>query len=128
MKRDMELVREILTAIRARADLKPRMLKIEDRNNLVVQRHVEMLFEAGLLQGRRHKNLQQGSCPEIFVTDISWEGHDFLAALENEDVWKKIKSTFSAGELTSLPLSVLKDVGLSLLKEWGRTKLGIPEN
>ena len=128
MKRDMELVREILLAVQARTDLKLQRLTLEGRDDLIVERHIEMLYEAGLLEGLSRKNMQRATASaDIIIKDMSWDGHDFLAALDNEDVWSKMRSTFSTADLASLPLSVLKDFGVGLLKEWGKAKLGLTE-
>ena len=126
MKRDMELVREILLKVQARTDLKPQRQIIEGRDDLIVERHIEMLYEAGLLEGLPHKSSQRPAAgAEIFITDMSWEGHDFLAALENENVWSKIRTTFSTAELAGLPVSLLKELGAELLKVWAKGKLGL---
>ncbi|WP_167458643.1 hypothetical protein [Mesorhizobium kowhaii] len=52
-------------------------------------------------------------------------GHDFLAALKNKGVWTQMKQSFSAAELAGLQLSVVKDLGLGLLKEWAKSKVGL---
>ncbi|ESY64348.1 hypothetical protein X743_31260 [Mesorhizobium sp. LNHC252B00] len=57
------------------------------------------------------------------MKDLSWEGRDFLAALQNKGVWNQIKQSFSAAELAGLPLSVVKDLGL--LKECAKSKVGL---
>ncbi|MER8753034.1 DUF2513 domain-containing protein [Mesorhizobium sp. M1050] len=61
----------------------------------------------------------------VFMKDLSWEGRDFLAALQNKGVWNQIKQSFSAAELAGLPLSVVKDLGLGLLKECAKSKVGL---
>ena len=61
----------------------------------------------------------------MVVTDMSWAGHDFLAALENKDVWSKLKQTFSAEQLASLPLDVIKGVGTGLLLHWAKGQAGL---
>jgi hypothetical protein len=120
MKRDMKLVREILLAIQARTGLEQSVLELEGHDKIVVARHVEMMFSAGLIEGAEFRS----NPAQILVKDLSWDGHDFLAALENKDVWSKIKKSFSAAELAALPLIVLKDVGIDLLKDWAKKKIG----
>lgn len=109
MKRDMDLVREILLKVQARTDIKPSVLKIEGRDEVTVARHVQLLHEAGLLEGVSHKGLN--GPPLLWVTDLSWNGHDFIAALENDGVWNRIKASFSSSELANMPLAVLKTSG-----------------
>ncbi|MER9840144.1 DUF2513 domain-containing protein [Mesorhizobium australicum] len=124
MKRDMELIREILLAVQARTDLTPKPLQLEGHDQVVVGRHVEMLSGAGLIDGPPQKRIN-APYALVFIKDLSWEGHDFLAALENKGVWNQMKQSFSAAELAGLPLSIVKDIGLGLLKEWAKSKVGL---
>lgn len=123
MTRDMELIRKILLVVQARKDIAPRPLVIDGVDDDVLGRHVEMLFDAGMLDGVSGRS---GSkyYKHVLIRDLSWNGHDFLSALSNETVWAKLKETLS-GELTTLPLSVLKDAGVALLKEWVKQKIGL---
>ncbi|WP_189384644.1 MULTISPECIES: DUF2513 domain-containing protein [unclassified Mesorhizobium] len=124
VKRDMELIREILLAVQNRTDLTPRPLTLEGHDEVVVGRHIEMLSEAGLIDGPLSTRVSQ-PYDVVLIKDLSWEGHDFIAALVNKGVWSKIKQSYSAAELAGLPLSVLKEVGIGLLKEWAKSKVGL---
>jgi len=125
VKRDMELIREILLAVQSRTDLTPKPLHLEGHDEVVVGRHIEMLSVAGLIDGPSKRPTRADSSQLVFIKDLTWEGHDFLAALENKGVWGKMKQSFSAAELAGMPFSVIKDVGLGLLKEWAKSKVGL---
>jgi hypothetical protein len=56
---------------------------------------------------------------------MSWAGHDFVAVLENDTVWSKIKASYSAAQLAALPLEVIKTVGVGLLETWAKQKAGL---
>lgn len=124
MKRDMRLVRKILLAVQSRPDARAEPLTVDGYDLHLVARHLEMLVDAGLLQGhvapvgRFHSG-------KLVITDMSWAGHDFLAALENKGVWAKVKGSFSGSELAGMPIEVMKDIGVGLLKEWARSKVGL---
>jgi len=122
MTRDMELIRKILLSIQARTDTEPRTVNIEGVDSVTLVRHVEMLLGQGLIEGRSFRTTEAN---RIDVTDLSWAGHDFIGVLENSGVWDKIKQSFSVAELAGMPLSVLKDVGVGLLKEWAKKKVGL---
>jgi hypothetical protein len=124
VKRDMELVREILLAVQERTSLKTAPLILEGRDEVVVGRHLEMLFHAGLVDGTTSQPLSSPYA-KVYVKDLTWAGHDFLSAMENKGVWSKIKQSFSATELAGMPLDVLKDVGVGLLKEYAKGKVGL---
>jgi hypothetical protein len=77
-----------------------------------------MLFESGMIRGIVVDS-------EVFVSDLSWSGHDLVAVLENEGVWNKIKQSFSPTQLAGLPLAVLRDIGIALLTEWAKKQVGL---
>ena len=62
----------------------------------VVLRHIEMMAQANLVEGRAHRNSRGGGGDIFLVTDLTWDGHDFLAALRNNTVWGRMKQTFAA--------------------------------
>jgi hypothetical protein len=124
MTRDMELIRKILLEIQARKDLEHREVAIDGYDAVILGRHVELLFRAGLIEGTKSGEIG-ADYSRIFISDLSWEGHDFVAALENKSVWSKITQSFSATELAGIPLPILRDVGVGLLKEWAKSKVGL---
>jgi len=50
VKRDMELVRQILLTVQAKTSLEPELIKIDGHDDAIVGRHVEMLFDNGFLE------------------------------------------------------------------------------
>jgi hypothetical protein len=124
MTRDMELIRRILVEIQSRKNLDQKAVKIDGVDNIILGRHVEMLFEAGMIDGIAVGTGYHGY-REILVSDLKWEGHDFIAILQNTEVWNKIKQSFSAAELAGMPLSVVKDIGIGLFKDWAKKKAGL---
>jgi hypothetical protein len=124
MTRNMELIRKVIAEIQSRADLAPRRLEVPGYDEVTVERHLEMLVDAGLVEGTMIRQIDV-SYPLVMVTDLSWIGHDFAAALANESVWQKIKQSLSAKELATIPLIVIKDVGIELLAKYTKSKLGL---
>lgn len=124
MTRDMELVRKIIIEIQKREDMTPSVMEIPGYDEVTVARHLQLLMEAGLIDGISSHPISLGY-PIIMVQDLTWSGHDFAAALDNEGVWQKIKQSFSAAELATLPLIVLKDIGVKLVTEWAKSKVGL---
>ncbi|WP_083850398.1 DUF2513 domain-containing protein [Rhodovulum sp. PH10] len=124
VRRDMEMVRTVLLAIEAKADLKPREIKIDGEDDLVVGRHIELLFAAGMIDGIENRQINRPYAL-VLVRDLTWEGHDFVASLKNDTVWHQIKTKLSATELASLPLSVIKSVATAAVEHWAKTRLGL---
>jgi hypothetical protein len=126
MKRDMELIRKILLEIESWNDTTPKIVDIDGYDSIIIGRHVELLYEANLIDSL--KPFESGSTHDpatIFVKDISWSGHEFIDVLKNQSVWGKLKENFSVEELAGLPLSVLQNVGMALFNEWAKRQVGL---
>jgi hypothetical protein len=122
--RDMDLIRKIFAEIQSRKDVRERSVEIQGVEEWIIARHVEMLFEAGLVDGLRSDSMGQ-SFPIIAVKDLTMAGHDFAAALANDSVWGTIKAKFSASELASMPLKVIEKLGSDFLMKWALSKAGL---
>jgi hypothetical protein len=123
MKRDMDLIRKILFAVETRTNALPEAVVVEGYDKPIVIRHVQMLMEAGLLDGNQRAD-GRSHYPIITITDLSWQGHEFLAAVRHDGIWNKIKQRFGA-ELPNLPFVVVREVGLGLVKQWALGQVGL---
>jgi len=124
VKRDMELVRRILLTVQAKTNLEPELIKIDGHDDAVVGRHVEMLFDAGFLEGMEHSILAS-EYRDIFVKDLSWDGHEFVGAISKEELWQKLKSAIGPGELAGLSLKAIKDASIAAATAYLKGKLGL---
>jgi hypothetical protein len=61
----------------------------------------------------------------VIARDLSWDGHEFIAALETKGVWSSLKSKFDPEELATLPFSSVKDVAIKLATELALTHAGL---
>lgn len=119
MQRDMELVREIFRAVIAKDDLKGQIIHINGREDDVVDRHVELLYKAGYIEGTPFKH-------RIMVIDLTWQGHEFAGAiLTEETVWTKVKDAVGPEKLATIPLKAIEAVAMEALIAWGKQKLGL---
>jgi len=119
MKRDMNLIREILLAVE-KADTDPGLwieLEIPNRSQKEISYHVMLLDQAGFLSA---KNLGTKDGYAWHASSLTWVGHEFLDAARNDKVWKKAveKAKKVAG-------SVSIDVLTALLKETAKDLLGL---
>jgi hypothetical protein len=121
MKREMDLVREILLVIEAQ---EPRVSGISEVptigewDPLIVYGHVLLLRDAGFLQ---RTDMLVGNPPKVFVSDLSWEGHEFLDAIRNTTVWERLKRKVLE-EGGAIPLTLLKSLAIKLAAD----RLGLP--
>ncbi len=95
MKRDWDLIRNILLEIEAYEGNNYVPLQIEGYSDDLVSYHVKLLSEAGLIDTH--------DCGRsLGVISLTWDGHEFLDASRNETIWSKAKSTITnkGGELS----------------------------
>ena len=94
MKRDLDLVRAILIAVEDHEEQRG-IFFFPDRN-------------------------EAGEIVPVYVQRLAWDGHEFLDAARNQDVWEKLKQA-TASKSLSLAAEVLQDP----LNKYGSQKLGL---
>lgn len=95
MKRDMDLVRTILFAL-ANSDepLWSTDLVTDEYSRDVIGYHFLVLDEAGLIVA----NVKAADNDPYYIavaSRLTWEGNDFLDAVRDESIWKRVRSTIS---------------------------------
>lgn len=89
MKRDPQLARDILLQIEERSDGITIMdLTFPDRSSEEVSYQVMIMAQGGLIEAR---DFSDPVGLDWRPRTLTWEGHEFLDAVRNESVWKKIK-------------------------------------
>ena len=123
MKRDMELIRELMLSIELKDDSDYAAEELEiigERDISEIKYHLQLLVDAEFIKAEvGHYN--GNDSPVIVIDRMLWNGHEFLANAYNESVWKKAKAivaekggTVSAGVLMQLLASIAKQqFGLS---------------
>ncbi len=124
MTRDMEVIRKIILEIQSRKDAEYHSVEIPNYDGVTVARHLELMMHAGLIEGQKSFGLGMPS-PLVIVKDLTWEGHDLASALTNDNVWAQIKKKLSPAELATIPLSVIKDIGVALVGQLVKGQLGL---
>jgi hypothetical protein len=111
MKRDLDLVRKLLIYFEEKPDPKvTENLQIEGYDDLVVQYHLNLMYDARLLNCEAVcSSTTPGRIIEVLPFDLTWEGHEFLSKVRNEGVWQRIKSTITTRG-GSLAFSVVNEL------------------
>lgn len=82
MKRDWQLIREILTRLEktqsSKGCLRSNELQDFDPDSVVYQ--MKLLIQAGLIEGLR-------GCRHCTAYSLTWEGHEFLDTIRSQPVW-----------------------------------------
>lgn len=124
MKNDLDLMRQILETVRNREDVLPKAVEIPGNDPVVVARHVERLYNDGMVDGFP-KHFLSDSCPTIEVRDLTTAGHQLLSALESEDVWSQLKTAVNPKNLGALSVKRLARLAGDLAEKSIRKQLGL---
>jgi hypothetical protein len=116
MKRDMDLVRDILGKLEAAepgagvpADAFP------GHAPQVVACHFKLLAEAGYLDANLYELEELGPL-DGSVQRLTWQGHEFLDATRDATIWRRVKAK-AAEHGGSVPIGIAKDLALLYLKQ-----------
>lgn len=102
MKRNMDLVREILLEIeKSCVSTVIRNLRIDGYDTETIAYHCKILHEAGLVSEYKPIYADNGLFA-FSVGGLTWEGNDYLDKIRDNTIWKKTKD-------------IIKDKGLPLL-------------
>ena len=113
MKRDMDLVREILLTIEkdeGSGHIRPRTPGYSAQE---ITYHIEIMKEAGLVEAEIIRSSKQSS---YILKRLTWQGHEFLDAARDETLWKKAKEKVLE-KTSGLSIDLLKAVLLNLGKQ-----------
>ena len=114
MKRDMDLIRDLLLEIEAKHDGSGRAVKIstDDRSQAEVTEHLFMINEAGLIEAKDASHLQGRN---ILVLRMTWAGHEFLDGIRDPKVWAETKE--GVKKIGSFSLDIVSAIAKGILKK-----------
>lgn len=114
MKRDMDLVRELLLLIEE-SEFGKNLVIPDNWDRKVVAYHLKILDQAGYVENNTHWG---GDKPLWFFASLTWDGHEFLDSIKNDNIWNKTKEGIKKKgfEIGSIPVDVLKEYAKLQLK------------
>ncbi len=118
MKRDMDLIREILLAIEADEHGFAPKIEIPGYTQEQIGYHAVLLGEAGLVQVVDVTSMGSKS-PEAMVNRLTWAGHEFLDSARENKRWNQAKDMIN--KIGGVPIQVL----IALLTELAKNSLGL---
>lgn len=105
MKRDMDLVRDILCELGdSDRPLNASVFTSDVHGPSEVVYHFEIMDEAGLIK----TDIERAAGGDIInarAISLTWAGNEFLASIADDDVWKNVKKTV-AKKLIDAPIEV----------------------
>lgn len=117
MKRNMDLVRDILLALEEyEHGIFEGSLNIEGYTSEQVAYHVYLLGKAGLLVAMDTTD-DQSLSPEAIPRNLTWQGHEFIENSRDPSIWEQSKLVINKAGGASLAIwsEVLKQTVLSNL-------------
>lgn len=118
MKRDMEVIRKLLMFFNEKEA--PEMAEAPDIGNefseSVVQYHLRLMCQAGWLNYEAERSSTSDRIIRVYPCDLTWEGHEFLAKINADGVWPKLKAIISA-KGGSMAVSVISQLATKLALE-----------
>ena len=130
MKRDMSLIRRILFKIEEMDSGSLNAAEFDDINPKLVEHHFRLLDDMGFLLpiSRPSRSTAYNPNPNysrvrrtsagcfIIEPQLSSEGHDFLDAIRDDNVWTKVKTKLS-DTVSSTSTAIIKALATKLTKE-----------
>jgi hypothetical protein len=126
MKRDLDLIREIMLALENASDLNGRALlkgtasefaQLDGREDDELAYHLMQIIDERWVVG---EYLHESG--DFALWRLTADGHDFIDSTRKPDVWTKAKSTAKSGGTESL--RVLWDIAKAILKAEALRRLG----
>ena len=110
MKRDLDLIRELLFLIESQEDDRKELKLPPEMDRNVAVYHLDLLEQAGYTKNK----IQYADNEPMWIhSTITWDGHEFLDAVRNESVWNKVKDT-AKEKGGGIPFEVLKALAIKL--------------
>ena len=125
MKRDLDLIREILMAVEQKEGWKPEPVHLEGYDDQTVAYHAILLVEAGLCVGgtRGPDKKKFPIDPVGAIARLTWDGHEFLDSARDDTSWNRIKE-FVANTAMSASIATISRLLSVLTVQKFKTTLG----
>ena len=115
MKRDMDLIRELLLKIESMGPAPIMNTRITGYPEELSDYNLHLLISAGLVEGS--SQLANRGRLLLVVKGLTWEGNDLLDAIRAESVWQKTKGFIRERDLQSVPLALIKEVASGIARQ-----------
>jgi hypothetical protein len=119
MKRDLDLVRELLLHFESLPTDSPGIPAMDGHSELDINYHLILLFEAGLIRAEPQTS-QTGRIIRVLPFSLTWQGHEFLDTARDKTTWNAAKK-----QVTSKTGSISFELLKALLIAYAKDKIGL---
>jgi DNA-binding HxlR family transcriptional regulator len=117
MKRNMDLIRDILLEIEKQPDRHTWFsLQFEGVTLQEIDQHLLLLEDAGFIRLTRKTASNEDT---VFAARLTWQGHEFLEAIKADERWERLKTAMAG--TGGFVAEVAKAIALS----WMKADLGL---
>lgn len=125
MKRDMDLIRELLLEIEENQTASDFSYEINANSNFdanTVYQHLKLLRDGGMIDGE--DSLSHDRSSKIIVLGITWSGHNFIDSVRDPEIWRRTKEgALAAGGFT---VELLTELAKGYVKKILSEKTEVP--
>lgn len=117
MKRDFDLIRKLLIFFEEKEGPESVILpRIEGYSDIQIKYHCILLYDAGLLMCEPVISSTSDRVISVIPFDLTWNGHEFLTKIKNENIWKKVKEQIKEKGI-NLSFNLVNEIAKKLLSE-----------
>lgn len=113
MKRDLELIRKILLHVEEFDNLQ---FDLPGYDQATIASHVRLLIQAKFLIAIAHTEMGGAIHLQDGITQLTWEGYEFLDAARNDERWKNAMK-IAKEKAGSISVSALTQLLVQLMKK-----------
>ncbi|WFU07524.1 DUF2513 domain-containing protein (plasmid) [Rhizobium sp. CB3171] len=127
MKRDMNLIRELLLRLEARdlpsgavwfVDAGDELMQIEGYSRQQIDQHIALIGRSGFVDtGSSNPNYGIG------FKGLTWEGHDFVDSVRDQDIWDKTQKGMK--DVGGFTFDLVKDLAKGFIKQKIKQHTGV---
>jgi hypothetical protein len=116
MKRDFDLVREILFYFENRVDSGvDENVQIEGYDEKIIAYHNRILYDAGFIRCESVRSSTSGDrVIRVLPFELTWNGHEFLDKIRSDTIWNNIKA-YSKEKGLTLSFNIVNELAKKYL-------------
>ena len=116
MRIDAKLVREIMLVVEEYFPFREKdVVWPEDYTKEELDYHCLTLIDAGLIKGSYQRAF--GGTYHVMVQHLTSQGHEYLEAIRNESVFKKVQDRLKDSGLVTAPLDILVQLAAKFTRD-----------